>query len=105
MSNLQSDAVYISAGCNRTPKSLDWGGPQNQLAFAQCHSVALMSQEEPFQIKCTFHKHTDLINCVKWIEYSSSSTSQTSSHQLNEFVSASKDKTVVVWQGRDYQVH
>jgi hypothetical protein len=97
------ECVYISAGCNRSPNSLDWGGAQNQLIYAHAHSVALLSAQEPFQIKCTFNKHKDKINSLKWVNRDQLST-QLGSNIPNEFVTASQDKTVIVWQGRDFTV-
>ena len=96
------ESVYISGGCNRNPKALDWAGNQDQLIYAQGNSVALLSNAEPFEIKCTFNKHTDKVNCVKWI--TANGFMDKSAFGVNEFVSASKDKTVVVWQGRDFNV-
>lgn len=94
------ESLYISAGCNRCPKALDWGGRQNQLIYAQSRSIALLSDCEPFQIKCTFNKHTDRVNCVRWI--SLNDFVQKNLLDTNEFVSVSKDKSVVIWQGSDY---
>ncbi len=96
------EPIYIGAGCNRCPKSLDWGGNQNQLIYAQSNSIALLSNEEPFQIKCTFNKHTDKVTCVKWI--SSNGFIDNGLFSMNEFISTSKDKTVVLWQGKDEKV-
>ncbi|CAF0711829.1 unnamed protein product [Brachionus calyciflorus] len=95
------ESVYISAGCNRCPKALDWGGRQNQLIYAQSRSVALLNDKEPFEIKCTFNKHTDRVNAVKWI--TSNDFVQNELLSTNEFVSVSKDKSVIVWQGADYE--
>jgi hypothetical protein len=95
-------AAYISAGCNKCPKALDWGGQQNQLICAFSNSVALFSDQQPFQIKCTFNRHTDKVNSVKWI--SSLDDVKGTSLKCSEFISASKDKTVIVWQGSDLQV-
>ena len=95
-------SVYISAGCNKCPKALDWGGNQNQLLTSVSNSVALYSDKEPFEIKCTFNKHTDKVNCVKWI--SPNDLIDTTLFTANEFVSASKDKTLIVWQGHDLNV-
>jgi hypothetical protein len=97
------NCVYISAGCNRSPNSLDWGGAQNQLIYAHAHSVALLSDQEPFQIKCSFSKHKDKINSLKWINRDQINT-KVDSNFPNEFVTASQDKTVIVWQGRDFTV-
>jgi hypothetical protein len=102
--SIKAEPEYISAGSNRSPKALDWGGAENRLIYAQCRSVAMLSDQEPFHIKCTFNKHTDVVNSVKWINYSTSTNSQLNKNELNEFVSASNDKTVIVWQGKDYQV-
>ncbi len=96
-------SVYISAGCNKCPKAVDWGGKQNQLICAVSNSVALFSERHPFEIKCTFNKHIDRVNCVKWI--SSSEFIQKSSLKFSEFISASKDKSLVVWQGNDLEVN
>lgn len=98
----QVNPLYISAGCNRCPKSLDWGGNQNQLIYAQSNSIALVSGSEPFQIKCSFSKHTERVNAVKWI--TSSDFVQKNQLITNEFVSVSKDKNVIVWQGQDFEV-
>lgn len=95
-------AAYISAGCNKCPKALDWGGKQNQLICAFSNSVAIFSEKIPLQIRCTFNKHTDKVNCVKWI--SSLDDVKKSFLKCSEFISASKDKTLVVWQGSDLQV-
>lgn len=97
INNIQ--ASYISAGCNRCPKAVDWGGKQNQLISAVSNSVALYSNNEPYQIKCMFNKHTDRVNCVKWI--SAVNSIDRSKLKFNEFISASKDKTLVLWQGTD----
>jgi hypothetical protein len=98
----KAEAVFISAGCNRSPKALDWGGRQNQLIYGQCRSIALMTDKEPFQVKCSFNKHKDVVNCVKWI--SSNGFIDNSRFSHNEFVSTSKDKSVIVWQGNNDQV-
>lgn len=95
--------LYISAGCNRCPKSLDWGGKQNQLIYGQSNSIALISDCEPFEIKCTFNKHTERVNAVKWITFSE--FVQKNKLKTNEFVSASKDKSVIVWQGQNFEVN
>lgn len=95
------EPIYISLGCNRCPKALDWGGNENQLIYAHSNSIALLNDQEPFHIKCTFNKHTDKVNCVKWI--SSNGFLDKSTFKLNEFVSASKDKSVVLWQGNGYK--
>jgi WD40 repeat protein len=94
--------TYISAGCNKCPKALDWGGNQNQLLTCVSNSVALYSNDEPFEIKCTFNKHTDRVNCVKWL--SSNDLINWNLFRANEFISASKDKTIIVWQGQNFQV-
>ena len=101
-SSSKVSSVYISAACNRCPKALDWGGKQNQLICALSNSVALFSDQEPFEIKCTFNKHTDRVNCVKWI----SSTGSVDQTRLgfSEFISASKDKSLILWKGSDFEV-
>ena len=91
--------VYISAACNKCPKALDWGGNQNQLICGVSNSVALFSDQEPFEIKSTFNKHKNLVNCVKWI--SRNDQIELQSFKTNEFISSSKDKTVIIWQGKD----
>ncbi len=96
-------SVYISSACNKCPKALDWGGKQNQLICAMSNSVALFSGQEPFEIKCTFNKHTDRVNCVKWI--SSTDFIDQTSLRFSEFISASKDKSLVVWRGNDFEVY
>ena len=99
---MSAEPVYISAGCNRTPKVLDWGGKQNRLVYAQCHSVALVSQAEPFHILCTLNAHKDVVNSVKWITgYGFILNDKLSAC---EFVSASKDKNAIVWRGIDNKV-
>ncbi len=87
-------SVYISSGCNRCPKALDWGGNRNQLIYAHCNSIALLSDEESFHIISTLNRHTDKINAVKWI-----SSNGFINIPIGEFVSASKDNSVIVWQG------
>ena len=103
-------SIYISAGCNKVPKSLDWGGSENQIIFAQSNAIALLAsaaaarggkQQQQQQITATFNKHTDRVNSVKWISTSFIGNDQLS---LNEFISASKDKTIVIWQGTNNQV-
>lgn len=103
--NKNAESIYISAGCNRCAKALDWGGKYNQLIYAQSRSVALLSQQEPFQIKSTFNQHTDKINCVKWISRYFFSSLECKGDAPNEFLSASKDKTIAVWQGNDENVN
>ena len=100
--SIHIDPVYISAGCNRCPKALDWGGKQDQLICAVSNSIALFSNQEPFEIKCTFNKHTDRVNCIKWINFNEFTPKI--QFNINEFISASKDKSVILWQGCDYQV-
>jgi WD40 repeat protein len=89
------DSIYISAGCNRCARALDWGGKCNQLIYAQCNSVALLSRTEPFSIKYTFNRHSDKVNCVKWISRVGIDGSAVST---DEFISGSKDKSIIVWQ-------
>jgi hypothetical protein len=88
--------IYISSGCNRCPKALDWGGRHNQIIYAQVNSIALLSDHEPFQIKSTYNSHKDKVNAVKWI--TSNGFISIEKFKINEFVSASKDKTVIIWQ-------
>lgn len=95
-------SIYISSGCNRCPKALDWGGNRNQIIYAHSNSVALLSESEPFQIQSTFNRHTDKINAVKWI--SSNGFMKNGEIPLSEFISASKDKSVIVWQGDNQNV-
>lgn len=102
VNQVKVEPLYISAGCNRCPKALDWGGNQNQLIYAQSRSIALLSDKEPYQIKCTFNMHQDKVNAVKWI--SSNGFIDNGLFEMSEFVSASKDKSVIVWQGNDYEV-
>lgn len=90
------ESVYISAGCNRCDKALDWGGKHNQLIYAQSRSVALLTQQEPFQIKYTFNTHKDKVNCVKWI--SRVNVEENEENQVNEFVSGSEDKSITIWR-------
>ena len=93
------NAEYISASCNRTPKSLDWGGNENRIIYAFTNSICLLTKHEPFQIVSTFNKHQERVNCVKWIQNSNNA-------KLNycEFVSASTDKTLCVWKGSENEV-
>ena len=101
-----AEAIYISGGCNRCPKALDWGGSQSQILYALNNSIALVSDEEPREIKCTFNKHTDRVNSVRWIS-SHGFFDQSllfNSSGVGEFVSASKDKSLIVWKGRDQLV-
>ena len=93
------DSIYISAACNRSPKSLDWGGKNNQIIYAFSNSVAILSNTEPFQIKSTYNYHTDRVNCVKWI-------SNLNNLQLDfdEFISGSTDKKICVWRGNNFEV-
>lgn len=102
MSKIEIEPIYISSGCNRCPKALDWGGKQEQLITAISNSIALFSNKEPFEIKCTFNNHTDKVNCVKWINFNEFTPKDLFTR--NEFISASKDKTIVVWQGTDLKV-
>jgi hypothetical protein len=95
--------TYISVGCNRSPNTLDWGGAQNQLIYAFSNSVALLSQSEPFEVKCTLNSHLDKVNCVKWIR-SGDGGDRCFPIGINEFVSGSKDRSLIVWQGKDYNV-
>jgi hypothetical protein len=89
------DCEYISAACNRTQNSLDWGGLDNQLIYAFSNSIALLTSTEPFEVKCSFNKHTGRVNCLKWI------SNKTGKLDLSEFVSGSADKSLVVWRGSD----
>jgi WD40 repeat protein len=101
--NKTAESVFIAAGCNRSPKALDWGGAHNQLIYAQSRSVALMDTDtEPFQIKCSLNMHKEIVNSVKWI--SSNGFIDNTKFAKNEFVSTSKDKTVIVWRGSEDQV-
>ena len=90
---------YISAGCNRSPRSLDWGGNESQIVYAFSHSVALMSNQEPYQVVATFNKHKGHINALKWV----SNTNNERLH-FNEFVTCSTDKSLVVWRGNGQEV-
>ena len=100
----RAEAVYISGGCNRCPKALDWAGPQDQIIYALNNSIALLTSREPCEITRTFNQHTDRVNSVRWITALGLEAEQKPALGLNEFVSASKDKTLVVWQGRDQHV-
>jgi elongator complex protein 2 len=94
------DSIYISAACNRSPNSLDWGGNNNQIIYGFSNSIAVLSINEPFQIKSTFNYHKDRVNCVKWIK------NQTNLKlNFNEFISGSTDKKICVWRGNEYNVN
>ena len=93
------DSIYISAACNRSPKSLDWGGKDNQIIYGFSNSIAILSKDEPFQIKSTFNYHNDRVNCVKWI-----SNPNNIKLEFNEFLSGSTDKKVCVWRGNENEV-
>ncbi len=93
------DCEYISAACNRTLNSLDWGGVNNQLVYAFGNSIALLTSTEPFEVKRSFNKHVGRVNCLKWI------VNMSRQHDdLNEFVSGSTDKTLIVWRGTNCQL-
>ncbi len=92
------DCEYISAACNRTQNSLDWGGLDNQIIYGFSNSIALLSPIEPFEVKCTLNKHTGRVNCLKWI---SNRNGKIIFPDLNELVSGSTDKSLIVWRGFD----
>lgn len=92
-------AEYISSGCNRCPKSCDWGGNENQLAYAFSNSIAILSGKEPFQIKINLNQHTNQVNCLKWV-----SNLNDTSFEFNELISGSVDRTLIVWRGKNLEV-
>ena len=97
------DPIYISAGCNRCAKALDWGGSANQIIFGQSRAVALMtSNNDEFEIKCTFGGHTDTVNCARWIRRAL--LSDPNILKEDEFISGSKDKSIIVWRGSQLNV-
>lgn len=83
---------YISRGCNRVPHCLDWG-KNNLICYGACHSVALYDPKfsHTGAVCQTLTGHTDRVNCVRWIK-------QSDNVAEFEFVSASSDKTAVVWR-------
>lgn len=99
-SNLLINSIYTSVSCNRTPNSLDWGGKSNEIIYAFSNSIAILSKNEPYQIKATFNKHLNRVNCVKWIR----NLTNNELFNYNEFISGSTDKTICVWQGDNYDV-
>jgi elongator complex protein 2 len=105
-STVKVEPVYISGACNRCPKSLDWGGNDNQIIYGMSNAVAIMTKNEhqnssPFQVNATLNSHTGRVNSVKWIRPSLPILKEPNeSFEIkNEFVSASNDKTVKVWEG------
>ncbi|CAF1469362.1 unnamed protein product [Adineta steineri] len=99
MANISSDIKigvdYISGGCNCGPHTLDWqNGPR--LIYGVTNSVALCSDVAPFSVRKTFSGHQGRLNCVKWIRQE-----QQNSNSDYYFLSASVDKTIGVWKGKD----
>ncbi|XP_034242074.1 probable elongator complex protein 2 [Thrips palmi] len=87
---------YISTACNRTPGSLSWGG-NNLICFGACNSVAIYDPEAA-KITETLSHHKGRVNSVKWVQpgnYKSKDLSRI------EIVSASSDKSGVVWSKDD----
>nr|XP_011412948.2 elongator complex protein 2 [Crassostrea gigas] len=89
------EPFYISCGCNRTPHCLDWAS-SGVICFGASHAVAIYYPEGYANghgtISQTLIKHSDRVNCVKWIS--------NSNRQLcdERFVSGSVDKTAIVWK-------
>ncbi|UJR34031.1 hypothetical protein I4U23_021445 [Adineta vaga] len=99
--DIQIGVDYISAACNCCPHSLDWqNGPR--LIYGVTNSVALCSDTAPFSVRKTFSGHQGRLNCVKWIR-----REQQNSNSDHYFLSASVDKTIGLWKGKneDYVKH
>ncbi|CAF1085809.1 unnamed protein product [Adineta ricciae] len=101
MANISTDIKigvdYISAACNCCPHSLDWqNGPR--LIYGVTNSVALCSDTAPFSVQKTFSDHQGRLNCVKWVRQELHYVDSNNDHY---FLSASVDKTIGLWKGKD----
>ncbi|CAF2706640.1 unnamed protein product [Rotaria sp. Silwood2] len=94
--DIKIDVDYISAACNCCPHSLDWqNGPR--LIYGVTNSVALCSDTPPFSVRKTFSGHQGRLNCVKWLRQEQ----RDSNSDFYYFLSASVDKTISLWKGKD----
>ncbi|CAF0793944.1 unnamed protein product [Rotaria sordida] len=94
--DIKIDVDYISAACNCCPHSLDWqNGPR--LIYGVTNSVALCSDTAPFSVRKTFSGHQGRLNCVKWVRQEQ----RNSNSDFYYFLSASVDKTISLWKGKD----
>ena len=125
MANISTDIKigvdYISAACNCCPHSLDWqNGPRliygvtnsvalcSDVRFTDCYLISftgrksdLFLQTAPFSVQKTFSDHQGRLNCVKWVRQELHCVDSNSDHY---FLSASVDKTIGLWKGKDEDV-
>lgn len=85
--DLSINAVYIAASCNRVPHCLSL--KSNTLLYGACNAILVSKvstdDSESIQSLQTLVKHSDRVNCVRWISE-------------QHFVSTSTDKTAVLWK-------
>ncbi|VVC98615.1 unnamed protein product [Leptidea sinapis] len=85
--------VYTSVACNRTPEILDWN-KEGFMCFGASNSVVIydtnVKGKDPLIVLC---QHQSRVNNVKWLRKPDGSST--------ELVSASADKTAVVWSLKD----
>lgn len=86
--------IYTSCACNSSPQTVDWGY-NNIICYAACNSVALYDPKAnggTGAVVCTLVHHKDQVNCVRWIRKDTGPETA--------FLSASVDKTVIMWSKR-----
>ncbi|CAK1552679.1 unnamed protein product [Leptosia nina] len=81
--------VYTAAACNRTPEIVDWN-KAGLMCFGACNAVVIYDTKikgrDPLAILA---HHGGRVNSVKWLTKPDGT--------CNELISASADKTAVIW--------
>ncbi|XP_041365470.1 elongator complex protein 2-like isoform X2 [Gigantopelta aegis] len=90
-------ACYVSAGCNATAHSADWGR-NNLISYSSCRAVLICDPEvssgkvKPAKVLQVLTGHKDCVNCVKWVPSIDHYSPE------NTLLSGARDKNVVVWK-------
>ncbi|BET03304.1 Elongator complex protein [Nesidiocoris tenuis] len=87
---------YVSAGCNLTPRTLDWLGSHNLIAYGSHSSVHIYKPEDSEsnggKVIQTLCGHKNRVNAVRWLN-----TLGESRAVVPEIATASSDSMVRVW--------
>ncbi|XP_024542072.1 elongator complex protein 2 isoform X1 [Selaginella moellendorffii] len=89
MAMARVEAVFVSAGCNKTVKAAAWGRC-DLVAFATHSSVGIFSPKAS-QILVSLSGHKSSVNCVEWLDYTGTDAGECF------ILSGSADGVVILW--------